>query len=85
MRTAWMGENTAICGNFDCSSIAILSASMLLRYSFDLQEEADAIENAVKQVLAEGYRTGDIMSEGCTKVGCAEMGTLIAERVKKGA
>ncbi|MBR3631323.1 MAG: 3-isopropylmalate dehydrogenase [Oscillospiraceae bacterium] len=60
---------------------AILSASMLLRYSFDLQEEADAIENAVKQVLAEGYRTGDIMSEGCKQVKCDEMGTLIAERI----
>ena len=60
---------------------AILSASMLLRYSFDLQEEADAIENAVKQVLNEGYRTGDIMSEGCKQVMCDEMGTLIAERI----
>ena len=60
---------------------AILSASMLLRYSFDLQEEADAIENAVKQVLNEGYRTGDIMSEGCKQVMCDEMGTLIAEHI----
>lgn len=60
---------------------AILSAAMLLRYSFDMLEEADAIENAVKQVLAEGYRTGDIMSEGCKQVMCDEMGTLIAERV----
>ena len=64
---------------------AILSGAMLLRYSLDMQAEADAVEAAVKQVLADGYRTGDIMSEGCTKVGCAEMGTLIAERVKKGA
>ncbi len=59
----------------------ILSASMMLRYSFDLDKEADAIENAVKQVLADGYRTGDIMSEGCTKVGCSQMGDLLAEKI----
>ena len=47
----------------------ILSAAMLLRYSFDLDREADAIENAVQAVLTEGYRTGDIMSEGCVRVG----------------
>ena len=59
----------------------ILSAAMMLRYSFDLDKEADAIEAAVKQVLTENYRTIDIMSEGCLKVGCAEMGTLIADRI----
>lgn len=61
----------------------ILSASMMLRYSFDLDREADAIEAAVKQVLQDGYRTGDIMSEGCTKVGCTQMGDLLAERIHK--
>ena len=60
---------------------AILSAAMLLRYSFDLNDEADAVENAVKKVLAEGYATGDIMRDGCKQVLCDEMGTLIAERV----
>ncbi|MBQ9674249.1 MAG: 3-isopropylmalate dehydrogenase [Ruminococcus sp.] len=60
---------------------AILSAAMLLRYSFDMQAEADAVENAVAQALKDGYRTGDIMSENCTKVSCSEMGTIIAERV----
>lgn len=60
----------------------ILSASMMLRYSFDLDREADAIDEAVKQVLRDGYRTGDIMSEGCEKVGCKKMGDLIAERIK---
>ena len=60
----------------------ILSAAMMLRYSFDLDKAADAIEEAVQQVLSEGYRTGDIYSEGCTKVGCKEMGELIASRVK---
>ena len=60
----------------------ILSAAMMLRFTFDLDKEADAIEAAVKQVLQEGYRTGDIMSEGCTKVGTVKMGDLIAERVR---
>ena len=59
----------------------ILSASMLLRYSFNMDEAADAVDHAVKQVLKDGYRTVDIMSEGMTKVGCKEMGTLIAERI----
>ena len=59
----------------------ILSASMMLRYSFDLDEEANAIDAAVKKVLQDGFRTGDIMSEGCTKVGCTKMGDLIAERI----
>lgn len=60
----------------------ILSASMMLRYSFDLDKEGDAIDEAVKQVLRDGYRTGDIMSEGCEKVGCKRMGDLIVERIK---
>ena len=59
----------------------VLSAAMMLRYSFDLDKEADAVEAAVKQVLKEGYRTIDIMSEGCKQVGCAEMGSLLAERI----
>ena len=59
----------------------VLSASMMLRYSFDLDKEADAIDNAVKKVLNEGYRTGDIYSEGTTKVNCSKMGDLIAERI----
>ena len=61
----------------------ILSAAMMLRYSFDLDAEADAMEAAVQQVLKEGYRTTDIYAEGCTKVGTAEMGRLIAERIRK--
>lgn len=59
----------------------VLSAAMMMRYSLDLDEAADAIENAVRQVLKDGFRTGDIMSEGCTKVGCRQMGDLIAERI----
>ena len=58
---------------------------MMLRYSFDLDREADAIENAVKKVLDDGYRTGDIMPrEGeinVTKVGCSGMGDAIVARI----
>ncbi|MCL2052801.1 MAG: 3-isopropylmalate dehydrogenase [Lachnospiraceae bacterium] len=63
----------------------ILSAAMMLTYSFSLDKEAAAIEKAVKQVLREGYRTGDIYSDkaasGLTKVGCRKMGELVAERI----
>ena len=59
----------------------ILSAAMMLRYSFDLSAEADAIEAAVSRVLDAGYRTGDIFSPGCKKVGCSEMGKLILEQL----
>ncbi len=61
----------------------ILSAAMMLRYSFDLDREADAVEAAVQQVLREGYRTVDIMSEGCTRIGTKEMGDKIAEQIAK--
>ena len=59
----------------------ILSAAMMLRYSFDMSAEADAIEAAVNKVLDDGYRTGDIMQDGCNKVTCSEMGDLVAERI----
>ena len=77
------GSAPDIAGQDIANPIAtILSASMLLRYSFNMDEAADAVDNAVKQVLKDGYRTVDIMSEGMTKVGCKEMGTLIAERIQ---
>lgn len=60
----------------------ILSAAMMLRYSFDMPREADAIEQAVNQVLDEGYRTADIYEDGMKKVGCREMGQLVAERIR---
>lgn len=76
------GSAPDIAGQDIANPIAtILSAAMMLRYSFDLDEEAVAIENAVKQVLKEGYRTVDIMSEGKTKVGCKAMGDLLADRI----
>ncbi|MCR4901717.1 MAG: 3-isopropylmalate dehydrogenase [Butyrivibrio sp.] len=63
----------------------ILSAAMMLRYSFDLSKEADAIENAVTKVLEEGYRTKDLMpltdSDKFELCGCVKMGDLIAERI----
>ena len=59
----------------------ILSAALLLRHSLGLEAEAAAIERAVSQVLDEGYRTGDIFSEGCTRVGCTQMGDLVAQRI----
>lgn len=59
----------------------ILSGAMMLKYSFGLMEEAKCIEDAVTKVLDDGYRTGDIMSEGMKKVGCKEMGKLIIERL----
>lgn len=59
----------------------ILSAAMMLRYSLDLDREADDIEEAVKKVLAEGYRTQDIMAEGMKLTNTVEMGNLIAAEI----
>lgn len=76
------GSAPDIAGKNMANPIAtILSAAMMLRYSLDLDEEADAVERAVKEVLAQGYRTVDIMSEGCTLLGTAEMGDKIAEAI----
>ncbi len=59
----------------------ILSLAMMLRYSFGLSREAQVVEDAVYRVLKAGYRTYDIMSEGCTKLGTKEMGDAVAARV----
>jgi len=59
----------------------ILAAAMMLRYSFDMAAEADAVENAVDQTLKAGFRCGDIMNEGCTLVGCRAMGEAIRSRI----
>lgn len=76
------GSAPDIAGKGIANPIAtILSAAMMLRYSLDLDEAADAVENAVKKVLGEGYRTTDIMSEGCTQVGTQKMGDLIAQYI----
>ena len=55
----------------------ILSAAMMLRYTFNMEEGAVRIENAVKKVLAQGFRTGDIYEAGTTKVGTREMGDRV--------
>ena len=76
------GSAPDIAGKDIANPIAtILSAAMMLRYSFDLDDAAAAVETAVSRVLEEGYRTVDIMSEGCTQVGTAKMGDLICERI----
>ena len=76
------GSAPDIAGKNIANPIAtILSAAMMLRYSLDLDDAAAGIEAAVKQVLADGYRTGDIFSEGCKKEGTVEMGDLIAARI----
>ncbi|MCI5648025.1 MAG: 3-isopropylmalate dehydrogenase [Fusicatenibacter sp.] len=73
------GSAPDIAGKNIANPIAtILSAAMMLRYSLDLDTEAAAVENAVQKILSEGYRTVDIMSEGCRKVSTSEMGDLIA-------
>ena len=78
------GSAPDIAGQDIANPIAtILSASMMLRYSFDLDKEADAVDRAVKAVLQEGWRTADIMSEGCRRAGCSEMGRLIAEHIRQ--
>ena len=61
----------------------ILSAAMMLRYSFDMAKEADAVEHAVSKYLDAGYRTADIMEDGMTKVGCKKCGDLILEYLTK--
>ena len=77
------GSAPDIAGQNVANPIAtILSAAMMLRYSFDLDKEADAVEAAVKQVLKDGYRTVDIYSQGTEKVSCSSMGDLICERIK---
>ena len=76
------GSAPDIAGQNKANPIAtILSAAMMLRYSLDLDKEADAVETAVRKVLTEGYRTGDIMSDGCKLVGTKEMGDLIADAI----
>lgn len=77
------GSAPDIAGKGIANPIAtILSAAMMLRYSFDLDQEAEAVEKAVERVLKNGYRTIDIMLEGKTLVNTAEMGDLICDRIR---
>lgn len=76
------GSAPDIAGKNIANPIAtILSAAMMLRYSFDLDKEAEAVEQAVEKVLSEGLRTADIMADGCKKVGTTEMGDAICARI----
>lgn len=78
------GSAPDIAGQNKANPIAtILSAAMMLRYSFDLIKEADAVEEAVRAVLDLGYRTIDIMSDGLTLVGTKEMGDFITKELEK--
>ena len=77
------GSAPDIAGKDIANPIAtILSAAMMLSYSFDLDRESKAVEAAVQQVLSDGYRTVDIMAEGCKEVGTTEMGRLICEKIR---
>ena len=77
------GSAPDIAGKGIANPIAtILSAAMMLRFSFDLDREADAVEAAVSEVLKEGYRTIDIMSEGMNQIGTKEMGDLISSHIR---
>ncbi|MEN6463175.1 MAG: 3-isopropylmalate dehydrogenase [Syntrophomonas sp.] len=77
------GSAPDIAGQKKANPLAtILSAAMMLRYSFDLEEEAVVIENAVKSILSEGYRTPDLMETGMKLVNTVEMGDLVAQKIK---
>ena len=77
------GSAPDIAGQGIANPIAtILSAAMMLRYSFDLDREAEAVEKAVSAVLKEGYRTIDIMSDGMKRIGTKEMGDRICAYIK---
>ena len=77
------GSAPDIAGQNKANPIAtILSAAMMLRYSLDLDKEAEAVENAVQKILKDGYRTVDIMSEGCTRVSTSEMGDLLVKALE---
>lgn len=79
------GSAPDIAGMDKANPIAtILSAAMMLRYSFDLDKEADSIEAAVKNVLKNKMRTVDIMSDGCTCLTCSQMGEAIVHEIQKG-
>lgn len=78
------GTAPEIAGKGIANPIAtILSAAMMLKYTFNLTQEADAVENAVKAVLSKGYRTGDIKDKTSTVVGTKEMEILICQNLFK--
>jgi 3-isopropylmalate dehydrogenase len=77
------GSAPDIAGQDIANPIAsLLTSAMMLKYTFNKDKAADEIENAVKSVLEKGYRTADIYQEGTKKVGCREMGALIAAELE---
>jgi 3-isopropylmalate dehydrogenase len=78
------GSAPDIAGQNKANPIAtILSAAMMLRYSFDLEQEAECIEKAIDDVLTAGYRTADILGISCTKpLSCTEMTDTILSYIK---
>ena len=77
------GSAPDIAGTDQANPLAqVLSAAMMLRYQFGEEDAAAKIEKAVSDCLDEGYRTGDIMSDGCKKVGCVEMGEILMAKLK---
>jgi len=78
------GSAPDIAGEGKANPLAmILSMAMMLEISFEMNEAAGSVRSAVEEVLGDGYRTGDIMSEGCKLVSCAAMGDLVADAVGK--
>ncbi|HHW60835.1 MAG TPA: 3-isopropylmalate dehydrogenase [Syntrophomonadaceae bacterium] len=79
------GSAPDIAGQNKANPLAmILSAAMMLRYSFDLEKEAQAVEKAVSRVMEEGYRTPDLMEPGCNAVGTVEMGDQVVRFIREG-
>lgn len=78
------GSAPDIAGQDKANPLAmVLSAAMMLRYGLNQPAAAQAIEEAITVVLDQGYRTGDLMSEGCTLVGCREMGNLLIKELSQ--
>src|SRR5690606_2146525 len=78
------GSAPDIAGKGIANPIAMIASfAMCLRYSFNLVEDAERLEQAIAEVLDSGTRTGDIMAEGCRQVGTAEMGDAILSAFKK--
>jgi 3-isopropylmalate dehydrogenase len=80
------GSAPDIAGSNKANPLAtILSAAMMLRYSFDLADDADLLEQAVRDVLDAGYRTADIMQDGKTLISTTDMGQAVVEAMGKRA
>ena len=78
------GSAPDIAGEGKANPLAtLLSHSMMLRYSFDMIEDADMLDAAVQAVLAKGLRTADIMTDGMTQVSTSGMGDALIDELEK--